>query len=221
MNIRIWCLSGNMAKKNISIQKIRENIDNPRVIKDYKFKKLVNSLKNFPQMLEKRPIVVDENYMVLGGNMRLKACREAGLEKVWIDIAKDWTDEQKKEFIVKDNLSYGEWDWEILANEYDVMKLDQYGLDLNPAIFAQEEDTESIKGATDDNFNDYTIYFRNEEELEIWYAFLKRLKNKFIEQENISERILRYIAEVYEDNKMYSDSQLVLKFIEYDINGDE
>tara|TARA_R100001460_G_scaffold30186_1_gene59610 strand:+ start:3387 stop:4019 length:633 start_codon:yes stop_codon:yes gene_type:complete len=210
-----------MAKKNISIQKIRENIDNPRVIKDYKFKKLVNSLKNFPQMLEKRPIVVDENYMVLGGNMRLKACREAGLEKVWIDIAKDWTDEQKKEFIVKDNLSYGEWDWEILANEYDVMKLDQYGLDLNPAIFAQEEDTESIKGATDDNFNDYTIYFRNEEELEIWYAFLKKLKNKFIEQENISERILRYIAEVYEDNKMYSDSQLVLKFIEYDINGDE
>jgi len=221
MNIRIWCLSGNMAKKNISIQKIRENIDNPRVIKDYKFKKLVNSLKNFPQMLEKRPIVVDENYMVLGGNMRLKACREAGLEKVWIDIAKDWTDEQKKEFIVKDNLSYGEWDWEILANEYDVMKLDQYGLDLNPAIFAQEEDTESIKGATDDNFNDYTIYFRNEEELEIWYAFLKKLKNKFIEQENISERILRYIAEVYEDNKMYSDSQLVLKFIEYDINGNE
>jgi hypothetical protein len=210
-----------MAKKNISIQKIRENIDNPRVIKDYKFKKLVNSLKNFPQMLEKRPIVVDENYMVLGGNMRLKACREAGLEKVWIDVAKDWTDEQKKEFIVKDNLSYGEWDWEILANEYDVMKLDQYGLDLNPAIFAQEEDTESIKGATDDNFNDYTIYFRNEEELEIWYAFLKRLKNKFIEQENISERILRYIAEVYEDNKMYSDSQLVLKFIEYDINGDQ
>ena len=172
-------------------------------------------------MLEKRPIVVDENYMVLGGNMRLKACREAGLEKVWIDVAKDWTDEQKKEFIVKDNLSYGEWDWEILANEYDVMKLDQYGLDLNPAIFAQEEDTESIKGATDDNFNDYTIYFRNEEELEIWYAFLKRLKNKFIEQENISERILRYIAEVYEDNKMYSDSQLVLKFIEYDINGDQ
>jgi hypothetical protein len=209
-----------MAKKNISIQKIRENIDNPRVIKDYKFKKLVNSLKNFPQMLEKRPIVVDENYMVLGGNMRLKACREAGLEKVWIDVAKDWTEEQKKEFIVKDNLSYGEWDWEILANEYDVMKLDQYGLDLNPAIFAQEEDTESIKGATDDNFNDYTIYFRNEEELEIWYAFLKKLRNKFIEQENISERILRYIAEVYEDNKMYSDSQLVLKFIEYDI-GDE
>jgi len=210
-----------MAKKNISIQKIRENIDNPRFIKDYKFKKLVNSLKTFPEMLEKRPIVVDENYMVLGGNMRLKACREAGLDKVWIDVAKDWTDEQKKEFIVKDNLSYGEWDWEILANEYDVMKLDQYGLDLNPAIFAQEKDEESIKGTTDDKFNDYTIYFRNEEELEIWYAFLKRLKNKFSEQENISERVLKYIAEVYDDNGMLSDSQLVLKFIEQDINGDQ
>ncbi len=210
-----------MAKKNISIQKIRENIDNPRFIKDYKFKKLVNSLKTFPEMLEKRPIVVDENYMVLGGNMRLKACREAGLDKVWIDVAKDWTDEQKKEFIVKDNLSYGEWDWEILANEYDVMKLDQYGLDLNPAIFAPEKDEESIKGTTDDKFNDYTIYFRNEEELEIWYAFLKRLKNKFSEQENISERVLKYIAEVYDDNGMLSDSQLVLKFIEQDINGDQ
>ena len=208
-------------RKQISIQKVIDNPDNPRFIKDYKFRKLVDSLKTFPQMLEKRPIVVDENYMVLGGNMRLKACREAGLDKVWIDVAKDWTDEQKQEFIVKDNLSYGEWDWEILANEYDVMKLDQYGLDLNPSIFAQEKDEESIKGATDDKFNDYTIYFRNEEELEIWYAFLKRIKNKFSEQENISERVLKYIAEVYEDNGMLSDSQLVLKFIEYDINGNK
>jgi len=209
-----------MAKKNISIQKVRENIDNPRFIKDYKFKKLVNSLKSFPEMLEKRPIVVDENYMVLGGNMRLKACRDAGLEKVWVDVAKDWTEEQKKEFIVKDNLSYGEWDWEILANEYDVMKLDQYGMDLNPAIFAQEEDTETIKGATNDSFNDYTIYFRNEDELEIWYSFLKKIKNKFSEHENVSERVLKYIAEVYEDNGMLTDSQLVLKFIEYDTDGD-
>lgn len=207
-------------KKQVSIRKVLENPDNPRFIKDYKFKKLVNSLKEFPEMLGKRPIVVDENYMVLGGNMRLKACREAGLDKVWVDVAIGWTDEQKKEFIVKDNLSYGEWDWEVLANEYDVLKLDQYGLDLNPAIFQQEEDTETIKGATDEKFNDYTIYFRNEEELEIWYAFLKRIKNKFSEQENVSERVLKYIAEVYEDNGMLSDSQLILKFIQYDTDGD-
>jgi len=207
-------------KKQVSIRKVLENPDNPRFIKDYKFKKLVNSLKEFPEMLGKRPIVVDEDYMVLGGNMRLKACREAGLDKVWVDVAVGWTDEQKKEFIVKDNLSYGEWDWEVLANEYDVLKLDQYGLDLNPTIFQQEEDTETIKGATDEKFNDYTIYFRNEEELEIWYAFLKRIKNKFSEQENVSERVLKYIAEVYEDNGMLSDSQLILKFIQYDTDGD-
>ena len=207
-------------KKQVSSRKVLENPDNPRFIKDYKFKKLVNSLKEFPEMLGKRPIVVDENYMVLGGNMRLKACREAGLDKVWVDVAIGWTDEQKKEFIVKDNLNYGEWDWEVLANEYDVLKLDQYGLDLNPTIFQQEEDTETIKGATDEKFNDYTIYFRNEEELEIWYAFLKRIKNKFSEQENVSERVLKYIAEVYEDNGMLSDSQLILKFIQYDTDGD-
>ena len=206
-------------KKQVSIRKVLENPDNPRFIKDYKFKKLVNSLKEFPEMLAKRPIVVDEEYMVLGGNMRLKACREAGLDKVWVDVAFGWTEEQKKEFIVKDNLSYGEWDWDMLANEYDVLKLDQYGLDLNPTIFQQEEDTETIKGATDEKFNDYTIYFRNEEELEIWYAFLKRIKNKFSEQENVSERVLKYIAEVYEDNGMLSDSQLVLKFIQYDTDG--
>jgi hypothetical protein len=207
-------------KKQVSIRKVLENPDNPRFIKDYKFKKLVNSLKEFPEMLGKRPIVVDEDYMVLGGNMRLKACREAGLDKIWVDVAVGWTEEQKKEFIVKDNLSYGEWDWEVLANEYDVLKLDQYGLDLNPTIFQQEEDTETIKGATDEKFNDYTIYFRNEEELEIWYAFLKRIKNKFSEQENVSERVLKYIAEVYEDNGMLSDSQLILKFIQYDTDGD-
>lgn len=206
-------------KEQISIHKIKENPDNPRIIKDYKFRKLVNSLKEFPEMLAKRPIVVDDDYVVLGGNMRLKACKEAGLEKVWIDMAIGWTEEQKKQFIIKDNLSYGEWDWEILANEYDVLQLDQYGLDLNPAIFSQEEDTETIKGVTEEKFNDYTIYFKNEEELEIWYAFLKRIKNKFSEQENVSERILRYIAEVYEDNEMLTDSQLVLKFIQYDTDG--
>ncbi|MBC8399703.1 MAG: hypothetical protein H8E16_21805, partial [Flavobacteriales bacterium] len=72
----------------------------------------------------------DENYMVLGGNMRLKACREAGLDKVWIDVAKDWTDEQKQEFIVKDNLSYGEWDWDILLNEWEAKDLYDWGLDI-------------------------------------------------------------------------------------------
>jgi hypothetical protein len=122
-------------KQQISIDKVIPNSDNPRVIKDYKFKKLVSSLKSFPEMLEKRPIIVDENMVVLGGNMRLKACTQAGLKDIWIDIAEGWTDEQKKEFVIKDNTSYGEWDWDLLANEYNTDQLTDWGMDVfNPSL---------------------------------------------------------------------------------------
>ncbi len=130
-------------KEKISIKKIKENPDNPRFIKDAKFKKLVKSIKSFPEMLEKRPIVVDENMVVLGGNMRLKACKAAGLFDVWIDKAVGWTDKQKKEFIVKDNVGFGEWDWDILANEWDVEELNDWGLDLpefDELVLEAEED---------------------------------------------------------------------------------
>jgi DNA modification methylase len=119
-------------KKQVNIAAVKENPDNPRFIKDSKFKKLVKSIKAFPEMLEKRPIVVDEDMVVLGGNMRLKACKSAGLFDVWVDIAEGWTEEQKREFIVKDNVGFGEWDWDILANEWDVAQLDDWGLDLPP-----------------------------------------------------------------------------------------
>ena len=89
-------------------------------------------------MLEKRPIVVDENLVVLGGNMRLKACKAAGLFEVWIDIAHNWTDQQKREFIIKDNVGFGEWDWDILANAWDETQLIEWGLDL--PVFAPIED---------------------------------------------------------------------------------
>lgn len=113
----------------IDINKIVPNKENPRFIKDYKFKKLVQSIKDFPEMLEKRPIVVDENYIVLGGNMRLKACIEAGIKKVDILVADGWSEEQKREFIIKDNVGFGEWDWDILANDWDSTLLDKWGLD--------------------------------------------------------------------------------------------
>ena len=113
----------------VEINKVIPNKDNPRLIKDYKFKKLVDSIKEFPEMLEKRPIVVDEDMIVLGGNMRLKACQEAGLKEVDILIAKGWTEEQKKEFIIKDNVGFGEWDWDILANNWDNLLLEKWGLD--------------------------------------------------------------------------------------------
>ena len=113
----------------VKINEIKPNQNNPRLIKDYKFKKLVDSIKEFPEMLEKRPIVVDEDMIVLGGNMRLKACQEAGLKEVDILIAKGWTEQQKQEFIIKDNVGFGEWDWDILANDWDNLLLEKWGLD--------------------------------------------------------------------------------------------
>jgi DNA modification methylase len=127
-------------KQLVKISQVKTNPKNPRIIKDHKFKKLVQSIKDFPEMLEKRPIVVDENMIVLGGNMRLKACLEAGLKEVWIDVA-NWTEEQKQEFIIKDNVGFGEWDWEILANEWEPDLLDKWGLDL-PDMFEEEPEAE-------------------------------------------------------------------------------
>jgi DNA modification methylase len=114
----------------MNINEIKPNPNNPRIIKDDKFKKLVKSIQDFPQMLELRPIVIDENNIVLGGNMRLKACIEAGLTDVPVKQAKELTEEQKKEFIVKDNVGYGEWDWDDLANNWNVEDLTEWGLDI-------------------------------------------------------------------------------------------
>ena len=109
---------------------IKSNPNNPRIIKDDKFKKLVASIKEFPQMLSLRPIVVNDDMIVLGGNMRLKACKEAGLKEVPIIKASDLNEEQQKAFIIKDNVGYGEWDWDMLANEWDAEELVEWGLDV-------------------------------------------------------------------------------------------
>ena len=114
----------------MKINLIKPNLNNPRIIKDDKFKKLVQSIKDFPQMLELRPIVIDENNIVLGGNMRLKACQELGLKDVPTIYAKDLTEDQKKEFIIKDNVGFGEWNWDDLANDWDEELLVEWGLDI-------------------------------------------------------------------------------------------
>ena len=117
-----------MQVDKVKINEVKTNPKNPRLIKDDKFRKLVKSIEEFPQMLELRPIVVDENNIVLGGNMRLKACKEAGLKEVYIVKAENLTELQKDEFIVKDNVGFGEWDWDILANEWDSELLNDWGL---------------------------------------------------------------------------------------------
>jgi len=113
-----------------AIGTIIPNPTNPRIIKDDKFKKLVKSIQEFPQMLELRPIVVDGNMVVLGGNMRLKACIAAGLKEVPIIVADQLTDAQKAEFIIKDNVGFGEWDWDLLANLWEPADLVEWGLDV-------------------------------------------------------------------------------------------
>ena len=117
-------------KQKVKIGDVIPNEKNPRYIRDPKFNKLVTSIKEFPQMLEKRPKVVDENMIVLGGNMRLNACKKAGLKEVWIDVAEGWSEKQKSEFIIKDNVGFGEWDWEIIANEWNTEQLQDWALDL-------------------------------------------------------------------------------------------
>lgn len=119
-----------MKTEIVKITEVKNNPNNPRVIKDDKFTKLVNSIKEFPKMLEIRPIVVNDDMIVLGGNMRLKACKEAGLKEVPIIKASDLTEDEQRQFIIKDNVSGGEWDWEMLANEWDSEQLEDWGLDV-------------------------------------------------------------------------------------------
>ena len=114
----------------LKINELKPNESNPRIIKEAKFKKLVKSIKDFPEMLELRPIILDENNVILGGNMRYKACVAAGLKEVPVKIAKGLTEEQKEEFIVKDNVGFGEWDWDILGNEWNNEKLGEWGMDV-------------------------------------------------------------------------------------------
>jgi DNA modification methylase len=127
-----------MNIQKVKISEVKSNPNNPRLIKDDKFNKLVKSIKEFPKMLEIRPIVVNSDMIVLGGNMRLKACKEAGLKEVSIIFADDLTEEEQRQFIIKDNVGFGEWDWEQLANEWEAEKLEEWGLDI-PDFEVKEE----------------------------------------------------------------------------------
>jgi|6_EtaG_2_1085325.scaffolds.fasta_scaffold00185_46 DNA modification methylase len=131
----------------MEINKLKPNENNPRIIKNDKFKKLVKSIKGFPEMLELRPIVIDEGNVILGGNMRYRACVEAGLKDVPVKVAKGLTEEQKKEFIVKDNVGFGEWEWDMLGNEWDSVELAEWGLD----VWENIDDKEPEAGLIEDD----------------------------------------------------------------------
>jgi len=123
--------------KKIKVAQIKPNPNNPRLIKDDKFEKLVKSLKDFPEMAEIRPIVVNTDMVILGGNMRFRAMKEAKWKEVPVEIV-DWPEEKQREFIIKDNVSGGEWDWSMIANEWDTEQIEGWGLDI-PLYFEEEE----------------------------------------------------------------------------------
>jgi hypothetical protein len=138
------------------LTEVKLNPNNPRLIKDSNFKKLVQSIKDFPEMLDIRPIVVNSDMVILGGNMRFKACKEAGLKEVPIIIADSLTEEQQREFLIKDNVSGGEWDWDLLANEWDSEQLNDWGLEVWEAPVDVDYsllDEEDVSGQLEDMTN--------------------------------------------------------------------
>ena len=142
-----------MKIENVKLSDIKLNPNNPRLIKDDKFKKLVQSIIDFPEMLKIRPIVVNEDMIILGGNMRFKACKEAGLKEVPIIKTSGLSEQKQKEFLIKDNIAGGEWDWNLLANEWDEIKLVEWGLDVWKSssdinlddFFEENNETKEIK----------------------------------------------------------------------------
>lgn len=164
----------------MKLNNIKPNPNNPRLIKDDKFKKLVKSIQEFPQMMEKRPIVcvtdTDGKLYPLGGNMRLKAIQEIGYKEIpetWVVLADEWTVEQRNEFVIKDNVGFGEWDWEQLANEWDADLLDDWGLNV-PITLDDETELKDLS-STIDNLYRIEIVCKDEEHQENTY-------NKLIEQ---------------------------------------
>ncbi len=140
-----------MKTETRNVAELQSNPLNPRMIKSSRFSKLVKSIKDFPEMLETRPIVVDENNMVLGGNMRLKACKQIGMKEVPVVVAKGWSNDQKSQFIIKDNNSFGDWDVDVLANQFEKEFLLQMGMEEKQLGFFMEEFEEEFYKVDDTN----------------------------------------------------------------------
>ena len=143
--------------KKVKVTEVISNPNNPRLIKDDKFRKLVKSIQEFPDMLNVRPLVVNKDMVVLGGNMRLKAIKEAGIKEISIEIV-DWTEDQQKEFIIKDNVGFGEWNWDDLANDWDEIQLTDWGLDIPDFNKGVDNEEGEIKISTElDQHSNYIV----------------------------------------------------------------
>ena len=193
--------------QNVPINTVKANPNNPRIIKDDKFAKLVKSITEFPQMLNLRPIVVNDDMVVLGGNMRLKACKEAGLNEIPIIKASELTEQQQKEFIVKDNVGYGEWDWDDLANNWDAEELTEWGLDvwnnnLNDELLSIDNTIDEVKDSspkiTDEGYSLFEIVMLHENKL-ILLDVINQLKREFLFEK--TEEAIMELIRIYQNKK--------------------
>jgi hypothetical protein len=183
------------------INKIKSNPNNPRVIKDDKFKKLVQSLKDLPEMAQVRPIVVNQDMIVLGGNMRLKAMKEAGWKEAPVAVV-DWDEDKQRQFIIKDNVGFGEWDWDMLANEWDAESLVDWGLDAwkdKLDYFEIEEadknESDNEPKGTDNDYSTFELVMLHENKLKL-LDLLNKIKQEFLFEKQ--EEALMEILRIYE-----------------------
>ena len=152
--------------KKMRLKDIKPNPNNPRVLRDDKFQKLKQSITEFPKMLSLRPMVIDENNVVLGGNMRLRALQELGftdVEEAWVKRSSDLTEDEKKRFIIADNVAFGEWDWDTLANDWEVVDLEDWGLDVPQFNIENEDIYEEVEESIEDLDTSIEIYFKSED----------------------------------------------------------
>jgi hypothetical protein len=189
-----------MKTELVPINDVNLSPTNPRVIKNKKFVKLVKSIKEFPDMLKVRPIVVDNDMVVLGGNMRLRACMEAGLKQVHIIKASDFTEEQKREFVIKDNSSFGEWDWDLLANEWEINDLSDWGLDIPASYFDEDVEPEFDMQQLD---KDLDIYINNKIKQIVMYL-----------DSDQYEYALNKFDEIMQDRGLESNTDVILALLE-------
>jgi hypothetical protein len=188
-----------MGKHLISIDEIKPNPNNPRTITPVQLEKLIQSIKQFPQMLEARPLVIDENNMVLGGNMRLRVLKELGYMAVPVIKLNELTEEQKREFVIKDNLSFGEWDWDTLLVDWEVDTLQDWGLYINMEDELSNHNT--YEGA--DQPSKYDKFVNSE------------IKRMFLVYDNETfDRVIEWFEKKQEQLGVEDNNQVILKLME-------
>ena len=206
----------------MKLDAIKPNPDNPRVLRDERFKKLKKSLEDFPEMMEKRPIVVDEDGMILGGNMRWKALQDiygkAGeVPDSWVSVAKGWSDEQKRQFVIKDNASFGEWDLGILQ-KWDLSELEDWGVDIKKSVkdMTEDEFSKTFNGIKDDDAF-YPIVPKYDEKHEVFII----VSDSEVDANYLRERLSMNKMRSYKNGKVSKSNIIHIKDVISALNGQD